>query len=243
MAGACLHPKSNNSNLDAEEIANSPFHLTTFPPTVDIPGTVARAYTQLDMQLLHLALVITVLPTALAAALADCRLGANKCDAKNASVLICGSKGWKATEACYKANACHVGPAGNAYCEMQVECTPGESRCDAANYVSKFCNHMGFWETDRKCAKPGCCDIQEGKAVCKAECGVGQQPPAARSAVETARDVPKPGSYCQVVDERYCDVTHDCILKCGNNHSLYQERCCKNGKCYYDNASLEPYCA
>ncbi|KAJ4985052.1 hypothetical protein SVAN01_09423 [Stagonosporopsis vannaccii] len=195
------------------------------------------------MQLFYVALGIAAWPTALTAALADCQLGANKCDARNASVMICDSKGWKAVENCYKPGSCHVGRAGNAYCDSRIECTPGASHCDAANYVSKICNHQGFWETDRKCAKPGCCDIQDGRALCKAECGAGQRPPAVRFIVEGARNPPKVGEYCQIVNERYCSATHDCIFKCGNNHSLFQERCCKNGKCYYDSASLEPYCA
>ena len=144
-------------------------------------------------------------PSAVAATEVDCQLGANKCDGTYGSVMICGAQGWKVIETCFKVGACHVGSAGNAYCDKEIECTPGESQCDAANYVSKICNDKGFWQTDRKCYKPGCCEIQEGKAVCKAECGVGQQPPAERSTLEATRDPLKRGNHCMVAGERYCD--------------------------------------
>ncbi|KAF2621918.1 hypothetical protein BU25DRAFT_482212 [Macroventuria anomochaeta] len=154
---------------------------------------------------------------------ADCQLGANKCDDTNSSVMICGAQGWKATESCSKVGACHVGPAGNAYCNKEVECNPGESQCVATNYVSKICNDKGFWETNRKCSKPGCCKVQDGKAVCKAECSPGQQPPAERSTLKAIRDVPMLGGYCTSVGERYCDEpAHDYILKCGSDKIFHQ---------------------
>ncbi|KAJ8104797.1 hypothetical protein OPT61_g10561 [Boeremia exigua] len=191
------------------------------------------------MQLLRIAIMLAALPAAFAAAVAECRFGGNKCDSTNSTVMLCDTHGWKPIETCYKVGACHVGPAGNAYCDKAVECTPYETKCDASNYASKMCNQYGFWETVRKCAKPGCCEIRNGTAACKVACGVGLEPPAARA----VHDVPKVGGYCEATGERYCDEGHGCILKCGANHAFFQEQCCGRKKCYYDNASLEPYCA
>lgn len=150
----------------------------------------------------------------------DCRLGANKCDNANTSVMVCGAQGWKVTEICSSDNTCHTGPAGNAYCDKAIECTTGNSQCDTANYASKICNNNGFWQTDRKCSKPGCCTVKEGRAVCKAECGPGQQPPAELANSSVTRDLSKPGDRCTPVGEGYCDAAHKCTLRCGNNQVL-----------------------
>lgn len=144
------------------------------------------------MQFPKIALLLAVLPAALAAPAApvevDCQLGNNKCDDNKAAVMICGANGWFSAESCFESGACHVGPAGNAFCDKLPECTPGTSQCDTANYVSKVCNDKGVWETGRKCSKPGCCEIQDGQAVCKAECGAGLQPPVAISTLKTPHD-------------------------------------------------------
>lgn len=195
------------------------------------------------MKTIDIARILAILPLAFATAMRTCRLGTNKCDATNASVMLCGSQGWKTIETCYKAGACHVGPAGNAYCDKQVECTPDESQCDAANYVSRICNREGFWETDRKCAKPGCCEVRDGKAICQTECGAGLRPPRTHSALGVTREYPQVGDRCRDDGGRYCDSTHDCILKCGSNEAFFLEQCCEGRSCYYDNASLEPFCA
>ncbi|KAH6629445.1 hypothetical protein C7974DRAFT_186418 [Boeremia exigua] len=192
------------------------------------------------MQSFRVALMLLTLPTVLAAAAVGCSLGANKCDDTNTLALLCDSHGWKVIETCYTAGACHVGPAGNVFCDKPIECTPATSQCDASNYVSMVCNQHGFWDVARKCAKPGCCEVQNGKAGCKAACGIGLKPPSVRSAFT---DDAKLGAYCSVVGERYCDANHDCIFKCSSNHALLKEYCCTGRKCYYNNASLEPYCA
>ncbi|KAF9693259.1 hypothetical protein EKO04_008698 [Ascochyta lentis] len=195
------------------------------------------------MQMPKKALLLIALPTVFAATAADCQLVANKCDDKNASVMVCGGQGWKMVETCFGVGACHVGTAGNAYCDKEVECTPGESRCDAANYVSKICDGKGFWRTDRKCSKPGCCDVGGGKAFCKPECGPGQQPPTKLYSPHVARDGTKSRHVCVSTGEGHCDVAHGCVLRCNGDNTLDQETCCKEkGGCTYDDASLEPYC-
>lgn len=182
-------------------------------------------------------------PTAPTATVAACRLGANKCDDTDSSVMVCGAHGWKVAETCEQAGACHIGSAGNAYCDKKIQCTPGESQCDASNYVSRFCNDKGFWQTDRKCSKPGCCAIQNGKAICKLECGPGLEPPARHSTLKVARDGPNPGDPCTYVGDGYCDNAHNCVLRCNGDMTLHQEKCCKDkGGCAYNSASLEPYC-
>jgi hypothetical protein len=109
-----------------------------------------------------------------------CRFGENRCDGTHTAVMVCGARGWLVAETCPKAGGCAVGRAGNAYCIRRLECRPGEWKCDASRYTTKFCNRRGLWETDRKCASPGCCEVQaHGRAVCKVECGLGLEPPGA----------------------------------------------------------------
>ncbi|KAJ4323873.1 hypothetical protein N0V94_001657 [Neodidymelliopsis sp. IMI 364377] len=201
------------------------------------------------MQLPKVGLLFAVLPTALCATALNCQLGTNKCDDANVSVMVCSSQGWKAVETCFKTGACHVGSAGNAYCDKEVECHPGEWKCDAAAYVSKFCNEYGIWQTDSKCWKPGCCEMQDGKAVCNAECGPSQQPPAklATRKLTTRKIVarsPRPGDRCPSVGEGWCDDdTHRWVLRCDSNKSVSKKiDCGRNNACVYNNASLEPYC-
>ncbi|KAF2998877.1 hypothetical protein E8E13_004506 [Curvularia kusanoi] len=138
-----------------------------------------------SMLLRRFVLLLALLMTVLAApATNKCQLGANKCDETNTSIMLCGFHGWQMVEMCPKVGGCHVGPAGNAFCAKEVECLPGQSQCDSANYASKVCNHRGFWEIDRKCSKPGCCELRDGKAACKAECGPGLEPPMVGSSAK-----------------------------------------------------------
>lgn len=138
------------------------------------------------MQLPTVALLLAVLLAAFAAPASTsftseitCQLGDIKCDTTSSKVLICGNHGWIPAEACAAEGTCRIGAAGNAFCNKKLECTPGASQCGAALYVSMTCNDKGIWEIDRKCSKPGCCEIKNGQALCKAECG-GQKPPFAR---------------------------------------------------------------
>jgi hypothetical protein len=196
------------------------------------------------MQLLKATILLAVVPAVLGATAVECHLGGNKCDDRNASVMVCGAHGWKAVESCYKDGACHVGTAGNAYCDKEVNCRPGEWKCDAAKYVSQFCNKQGIWQIDRKCSKFGCCEVRDGKAVCKPQCGSGKQPSAAGlSSRKATAGIPKPGDRCMSNGEGWCDEAHLWILRCDGNKIVYQERkCAEEGKCVYDNASLEPSC-
>jgi hypothetical protein len=109
-----------------------------------------------------------------------CQFGQNRCDGTHTLVMVCGIRGWLVAETCPTAGSCVIGHAGNAYCIRGLECRPGKWKCDASRYTTRFCNQRGLWETDRKCASPGCCEVQvHGRAVCKAECGPGLEPPGA----------------------------------------------------------------
>lgn len=155
--------------------------LILLQKTQSTPKNTLRTMFTMVMLLLNFTFLLSLLPALSAATtMPVCDLGANKCDDTTTSIMICSSYGWKVTETCSQAGFCRVGPAGNAYCDEVAKCIPGLSLCDNANYASKVCNVKGFWETDRKCAKPGCCEVRRGVAACTAECGVGQHPPVAR---------------------------------------------------------------
>jgi hypothetical protein len=106
-----------------------------------------------------------------------CKFGQNQCDETHTTVMVCGVFGWLVAETCSKAGSCIVGSAGNAYCIRERECRYGQWECSASRYTAKFCDHQGLWMTDRKCASPGCCEMRDGRAKCKAECGQGLTPP------------------------------------------------------------------
>ncbi|KAF3042286.1 hypothetical protein E8E11_001218 [Didymella keratinophila] len=201
------------------------------------------------MQLPTIALLLAVLPAAFAAPAAapatseiNCHLGDNKCDTNYGKVLICSNDGWFPAETCATEGACQIGAAGNAFCNKKPECTTGASQCDPALYVLKSCNDKGIWETDRKCSKPGCCEIKDGKAVCKAKCG-GQKPPLARQVSRQLSGWPKPGDECTPNGEEFCDYAWTQILECaGAIRKFTLKKTCRPGGCTYDLASLKPYC-
>lgn len=121
--------------------------------------------------------LLIVTSTTLAVAAMRCPLGSNACDSSNSIIIVCGSRGWTVAEVCQD-DACRLGPRGTAYCQKEVDCIPGRSQCDTTNYFSRFCNELGIRQTDRKCSKPGCCEVRSGWAACKVECGPGLPPPA-----------------------------------------------------------------
>ncbi|KAL1651729.1 hypothetical protein SLS61_005392 [Didymella pomorum] len=172
------------------------------------------------MRLSTIALLLAALPAAFAAPATtsttpeiNCQLGDNNCDTTHSKVLICGNDGWFTAETCAAEGACQIGTAGNASCNKKPECTPGDSQCDAALYISKTCNDEGIWETDRKCSKLGCCEVKDGQAVCKAECG-GQKPPLARHVSRQANGYPKSGDERRPGIGDWCDIASTRILKC-----------------------------
>ncbi|KAF1924958.1 uncharacterized protein M421DRAFT_95101 [Didymella exigua CBS 183.55] len=201
------------------------------------------------MRVSKITLLLAVLPAAFAAPAApamvteaDCQLGNNKCDDINGAVMICGTKSWFSAETCAEEGACQVGPAGNAFCAKKPECTPGTSQCDAAFYVSKTCNDKGIWETNRKCSKPGCCEIQNGQAVCKTECGAGLQPPVPRSSPKTALDWPKAGDKCRPNGSDFCSFHDKAILECVAIGIFTLKKTCKKGCAYENFEPIRPYC-
>jgi hypothetical protein len=77
----------------------------------------------LMMLLLRIVLLPKLLTTVLATtANGKCQLLTNTSYDTNNSVIICGGQGWKAVETSVEAGACHVAPAGNAYCEKEIGC-------------------------------------------------------------------------------------------------------------------------
>lgn len=129
------------------------------------------------MRVSETAILLIVTMTTFATAVVSCLLGFNASDSSNSIVVVCSSRGWTVAEICQD-DACRLGSRGAAYCQKEAECIPGRSQCDATNCTPSICNELGFWQTNRKCPKPGCCEVQNGWADCKAECGPGLSPPA-----------------------------------------------------------------
>lgn len=172
----------------------------------------------------------------------DCQLGNNKCNGNNNTVMVCGTNGWFAAETCAEEGACHLGSAGNAFCDKKPECIPGTSQCDAAFYASEICNDKGIWQTDRKCSKPGCCKLQDGQAICTNECGAGLRPPIARSTFKTAFDWPKAGDECTQNDSDYCSFNYEVILECVAIGVFTLKKTCQNGCAYKNFEPIRPFC-